>query len=72
MKKRRAPRVSTNKKNPVNNKTCKETFTTMGGSTMGDPRDYGSMPNSVAIRLYYSSLGLLLLYILMRLFQKKE
>ena len=61
-----------NKKNPVNNKTCKETFTTMGGSTIGDPRDYGSMPNSVAIRLYYSSLGLLLLYILMRLFQKKE
>jgi len=79
--------------NPVNNKTCKETFTTIGGSTIGgstmddsklgrgltageagggDPRDYGSMPNSVAIRLYYSSLGLLLLYILMRLFQKKE
>ena len=92
------------KVNPVNNKICKETFTTMGGSTIGgstiggsdvgwgdprggsyigrgltageagggDPRDYGSMPNSVAIRLYYSSLGLLLLYILMRLFQKKE
>lgn len=80
-----------NKKNPVNNKTCKETFTTIGDSDEYkkyadeykrehiDKKkerksliDHGAMPNSVAIKLYYSSLGLLLLYIFMRLFQKKE
>jgi hypothetical protein len=74
------------KKNPVSNKTCKETFTTMGWSGVGrgfesgidrgltgvDSRDYGTMPNDVFVKLYYSSLGLLLLYIFMRLFQKKN
>lgn len=34
--------------------------------------DYGTMPNDVAIKLYYSSVGLLLLYIFIRLFQKKD
>jgi len=79
------------KKNPVNNKTCKETFTTMSdsdeykkysdeykaevASKLREKKaliDYSAMPNSIAIKLYYSSLGLLLLYIFMRLFRKKE
>jgi hypothetical protein len=36
------------------------------------PADYGAMPNDVFVKLYYSSLTLLLLYILVKLFQERK
>ena len=42
--------------------------TTLEGSTMND---YSKMPDDLLVKLYYSSLGLLGLYIFFRLFQKK-
>ena len=57
-------------KNPV---TGREGFTTMGtgtGTGTGTGVDYSVMPNDVYAKLYYSSLGLLLLYIFMRVFRR--
>jgi hypothetical protein len=44
----------------------KEKFTTLTGY------DYSKMPDDILVKVYYSALGLLVLYIFLRLFQKKH
>ena len=56
------------KKNPVTKAKCSESFTTLQGSEV----DYSKMPDDLLIKVYYSSLGLLGLYILMKMFEKKK
>lgn len=51
-----------NKKNPITNATCKEAFSKI---------EKGKMPQDIVIQMYYSSLGLLGLYILMKLVTMK-
>lgn len=53
------------KRNPLSGATCNEVFTNMDGSN-------GKMPDSNLVRIYYSALGLLGLYILFKLFEKKK
>ena len=45
----------------------KENFTTINDSKV----DYSKMPDDILVKLYYSALGLLGLYIFLRMFQKK-
>ena len=52
-------------KNPLSGATCSEVFTNMDGNN-------GKMPDSKLVRIYYSALGLLGLYILFKLFEKKK
>jgi len=47
-----------NRKNPITNRRCKEAFSKI---------EKGKMPSDMVIQIYYSSLGLLGLYILMKL-----
>jgi hypothetical protein len=73
-----------NKRNPVNNNRCSEGFTTMRNQSTPQPSDeyeygrtettidYSKMPNDLLIKLYYSSLGLLGLYIFLNMFLKKK
>ena len=56
------------KKNPVTKAKCSESFSTLHGSKV----DYSKMPDDFLIKAYYSSLGLLGLYILMKMFEKKK
>lgn len=49
--------------------TAKESFTTLNDSYA--KINYSKMPDDVLIKVYYSALGLLGLYIFLRLFQKK-
>jgi len=56
------------KKNPVTNAKCSEAFSTFQDSKV----DYSKMPDDLLIKVYYSSLGLLGLYILMKMFEKKK
>jgi hypothetical protein len=51
----------------TDDKNTKEGFT-----RRNIPSDYGTMPNDVFVKLYYSSLTLLLLYILVKLFQERK
>tara|TARA_B100001769_G_scaffold150910_1_gene118327 strand:+ start:1798 stop:2529 length:732 start_codon:yes stop_codon:yes gene_type:complete len=51
------------KRNPVTGKTCRESFATISKS---------DMPDDSLIQLYYSALGLLGLYILFKLHEKKR
>jgi hypothetical protein len=57
-----------NKKNPVTKAKCSESFSTLQGSKV----DYSKMPDDFLVKVYYSSLGLLGLYILMKMFEKKK
>jgi len=43
-----------------------------GPNVVGPKTDFSKMPNDKMVRLYYSSLGLLMLYIFYRMFQKKK
>ena len=45
-----------------------EKFTTLSEDTF----DYSKMPNDMMVKVYYSALGLLGLYIFLRMFQKKD
>jgi hypothetical protein len=56
------------KKNPVTKAKCSESFSTIQGSKV----DYSKMPDDLLIKVYYSSLGLLGLYIFMKMFEKKK
>lgn len=49
-----------------------EPYTIGGSSLKGSKIDYSKMPNDVVIKFYYSMLGLLGLYILLKLMLKKE
>jgi hypothetical protein len=55
--------------------TTTEKFTTLKGSPINNNNlnliDYSKMPDDILVKVYYSSLGLLGLYILLRLFQRK-
>ena len=51
--------------NPVTGATCNEVFTNMNGNN-------GKMPDDRLVKIYYSALGLLGLYILFKLFEKKK
>lgn len=51
-----------NRKNPITNATCKEAFSKI---------EKGKMPQDIVIQIYYSSLGLIGLYILMKLVTMK-
>jgi hypothetical protein len=71
--------------NPVTGQTCNETFTTLGDKramqtpmqtpmqspTQSSKTSAADMPNDWLVRLYYSSLGLLGLYIFLKMFKKK-
>ena len=48
----------------------KETFTTLGGSASAV--DYSKMPDDLLVKVYFSALGLLGIYIFLKMFQKKE
>jgi hypothetical protein len=73
-----------NKRNPVENTRCSEGFTSMRNQSTPQPSDeyeygrtettidYSKMPNDLLIKLYYSSLGLLGLYIFLNMFLKKK
>jgi hypothetical protein len=56
------------KKNPATKAKCSESFSTLQGSKV----DYSKMPDDLLVKVYYSSLGLLGLYILMKMFEKKK
>ena len=56
------------KKNPVTKAKCSESFATLSGEKV----DYSKMPDDVLVKIYYSSLGLLGLYIFMKMFEKKK
>lgn len=53
-------------KNPISGQTCKESF-----SNYNNMDKKGKMPDDILIQLYYGSLGLLGLYLLMRMVTKK-
>ena len=53
-------------KNPISGQTCKESF-----SNYNNMDKKGKMPDDLLIQLYYGSLGLLGLYLLMRMVTKK-
>jgi len=69
------------KKNPATNSSCRETFTTMGDSQeyrdyvreykkkhhINMPLDYNVIPNDMYVKLYYSSLMCIMLYIIYKL-----
>lgn len=68
---------STNPVTKFKNQTCgKESFSNMhnnaNSNTMMMKNDYGTMPNDVFVKMYYSSLGLLMFYILMKAFQERK
>jgi len=52
-------------------KVVTEKFTTLQGSTLQGAADYSKMPNDRMVKLYYSALGLLGLYIFLKMFKKK-
>ena len=56
----------TDKRNPITGKTCIEAFGNINNV------DKSKMPDSLLIKVYYSALGLLGLYILMKMFERKE
>jgi len=64
------------KRNPVDGNKCNEAFTTLKEAKepiLDDLKvDYSKMPDDLLIKLYYSSLGLLGLYILLNFFLKKK
>ena len=59
------------KKNPVTNVKCSEAFQNMYDN-YSDYSDYSKMPDDITIKLYYSALGILGLYILYRIIEKKS
>jgi len=61
--KRLDPCMFTSRVNPVTGNTCKEAFETANNA---------DMPDDALIQLYYSALGLLGLYILFKLYEKKR
>jgi hypothetical protein len=52
-------------------KVVTEQFTTLHGATTLHAADYSKMPNDRLVKLYYSALGLLGLYIFLKMFKKK-
>jgi hypothetical protein len=58
----------TDKKNPVTKAKCSEAFSMLSESDV----DYSEMPDDLLVKIYYSSLGLLGLYILLKMFEKKK
>ena len=67
------PRWFPNNVNPV---TGTQGFTTIRDSKVNKSKhkkvDYSIMPNDVVVKLYYSSIGLLLLYIFVKLFKERK
>jgi hypothetical protein len=61
------PEIKKQNDKKTDDKNTKEGFT-----RRNIPSDYGTMPNDVFVKLYYSSLTLLLLYILVKLFQERK
>ncbi len=57
-----------NKTNPVTGDKCRETFTTLENSYS----DYTNETDEIITQLYFSSLGILGIYILLKLFEKKS
>ena len=57
------PCVFTSRRNPVTGNTCKEAFTNASNA---------DMPDDNLIQLYYSALGLMGLYILFKMYEKKR
>jgi hypothetical protein len=49
-----------------------ESFQTMNGQNEKRKRDYSKMPDDIGIKIYYSMLGLLGIYILLKLMLKKK
>lgn len=58
-----------NRTNPVTGITCREAFETMGDDT--EEKQSATMPQDWLVRLYYTSLALLGLYIFLKLLKKK-
>ena len=56
--------------NPVTGAVCKETFTTMNGQDLD--YDFSTIPKDPIVKLYYTSLSLLLLYIFYRVFKERK
>lgn len=57
------PCLFPSKRNPVTGKMCREAFETL---------DKSDMPDDTLIQLYYSALGLVGLYVLFKLYEKKH
>ena len=60
-----SPCLFSSKKNPLTNEKCKETFQTI------NLNDNFAMPDDNLINLYYSALGLLGIYLLFKMYEKK-
>ena len=58
--------------NPVNNKKCREAFQNKNKNQNQTKKDCSQMPDDPYVKLYYSALAILGLYILMRLYFKKK
>lgn len=58
-----------NRRNPVNGKSCKETFENM---ITVEKNDKGNFPKDPLIQVYYACLGIIGIYILYSLTQKKR
>ena len=61
-----SPCLFPSRKNPITGETCREGFHNLNSSKAGD------MPDDTLIQLYYSALGLLGLYILFKVYEKKK
>jgi len=61
------PKKSGSRKNPVSGVKCSESFANLRPKV-----DYSKMPDNTFVKVYYSILGLLGLYLLLKLFDNKK
>ena len=62
------------KKNPITNKACSEAFSNMSGFGQGVAKnaDLVTLPDDPIVQIYYASLGLLAIYVLYCLMNKRR
>ena len=65
---------SPDKKNPITGKQCAEAFSNMSGFGQGVAKnaDLVTLPDDIIVQIYYASLGLLAIYVLYCLMNKRR
>lgn len=65
---------SPDKKNPITGKVCSEAFSNMSGFGQGVAKnaELFSLPDDIIVQIYYASLGLLAIYVLYCLMNKRR
>lgn len=58
--------------NPVTGKTCREAFQNINPGKYYSTQNFDAMPSDILVQLYYISLALLALYLLLKLCQKSR